>query len=247
MSGGPTIAEDGRVVGVNVSTAGNQLSFLVPVERAAALVERVLSPNGRPPARTLEQVGRQLREYQDVYLQDMLVGETKTVALGPYRVVTAPAPFFRCWGDATRPEELPYEKVQHRCSTDDYVFIAGDQSSGIVELEHELISTRKLNATRFFSLYSTVFAQDNTPGGEEEHVTSWRCGTRNVRHDATAMRAVLCLRRYRKLGELYDAVLKVAVLGRRDAGVVSTLTMSGVSFENVDRLSRRYLERISWR
>ena len=247
MSGGPTIAEDGQVIGINVATAGNQLSFLVPVERAAALLDRVLSPGDEPPARTLEQIGRQLRDHQDVYLRDMFAGKTKMVELGPYRLITEPAPFFRCWADATRRQELPYEKVRHHCSTDDYLFIAGDQSTGVVDLEHEMISTRKLNSSQFFSLYTSVFTNDNTPGGEEEHVTSWRCGTRNVRNASLPMRAVLCLRRYRKLGELYDGVLKVAVLGRGDSGLVSTLTMSGVTFENVDRLARRYLERISWR
>jgi hypothetical protein len=247
MSGGPAIAEDGRVVGVNVSTAENQLSFLVPVERAVALLDLVLLPGKEAPVRTLEQVGRQLRDYQDVYLRDLFVGETKQVELGPYRLVTEPAPYFRCWADAERGEDMAYESVTHQCSTDDYLFIAGDHSSGVVELEHQLISTRTLNAARFFSLYTAIFDDDNTPSGQEEHVTSWRCGTRNVRNVDVPMRAVLCLRRYRKLGELYDAVLKVAVLGRRDAGVVSTLTMSGVSFENVERVSKRYLERVSWK
>ena len=247
MSGGPTIAEDGRVVGVNVATAGNQLSFLVPVDRAETLLDGVLTPGDEPPARTLEEVGRQLRDHQDAYLRDMFAGNTKMVDLGPYRLVTEPAPFFRCWADASRRQELPYEKVQHHCSTDDYLFIAGDQSTGVIDVEHEMISTKKLNASQFFSLYSSVFANDNTPGGQEEHVTSWACGTRNVRNASLPMRAVLCLRRYRKLGELYDGVLKVAVLGREDSGLVSTLTMSGVTFENVDRLARRYLERISWR
>ena len=254
MSGGPTITHDGRVIGVNVATAGNQLSFLVPVDRAAALLKQVLAPGADPPARTLAQVGRQLRDHQDTYLRDMFVGETKTVDLGPFRVVTEPAPYFRCWADATRRQELTYEKVRHRCSTDDQLFIAGDQSSGVVGLEHELISTRTLNPIRFFSLYTSTFASDNTPSGEEEHVTSWRCATRNVRHAGAAerpgevrMRAVLCLRRYRTLGALYDGVLKVAVLGRRDVGVVSTLTLTGVTFENVDRLTRRYLEGIAWR
>lgn len=247
MSGGPTIAEDGRVVGINVATAGNQLSFLVPVDRAKTLLDQVLTPGDQPPARTLEQVGRQLRDHQDAYLRDMFAGKTKTVDLGPYRLVTQPAPFFHCWADATRRQELPYEKVRHHCSTDDYLFIAGDQSTGVVDVEHEMISTKKLNSSQFFSLYSGVFSTDNTPGGQEEHVTSWACGTRNVRNASLPMRAVLCLRRYRKLGELYDGVLKVAVLGRDDSGLVSTLTMSGVTFENVDRLARRYLERISWR
>jgi hypothetical protein len=135
--------------------------------------------------------------------------------------------------------------VTHRCSTDDYVFIAGEQSSGVITVEHQLISTTTLNPLRFFSLYTSFFQRDNTPSGEEEHVTSWRCGTRNVHNAGTPMRAVLCLRRYRKLGELYDAVLKVAVLGHRDVGLVSTLTLSGVTFENVQKLSQRYLEHIS--
>jgi serine protease Do len=246
MSGGPTIAADGRVIGINVATAGNQLSFLVPVERAIVLLDRVLSPDGAP-ARTLEEIGRQLRDHQEAYLRDMFVGETKMVELGPYRLITEPAPFFRCWADATRRQELPYETVQHYCSTNDYLFLAGDQSTGVIELQHEMISTRKLNSSQFFSLYTSIFTNDNTPSGEEEHVTSWRCGTRNVRNSALPMRAVLCLRRYRKLGELYDGVLKIAILGRGDSGLVSTLTMSGVTFENVDRLARRYLERVSWR
>jgi hypothetical protein len=66
-----------------------------------------------------------------------------------------------------------------------------------------------------------------------------------VRNGDTPMRAVLCLRRYRKLGELYDAVLKVAVLGHGNVGLVSTLTLSGVTFDNVQKLSRRYLEHIT--
>ncbi|GLC23933.1 S1 family peptidase [Roseisolibacter agri] len=247
MSGGPTIAADGRVIGVNVSTAGNQLSFLVPVERAVALLRGVLAPGATPPARTLADVGRQLRDYQELYLRDMFAGPTKTVDLGPYRLVTQPAPFFRCWADATRRPQRPYEQVQHRCSTDDYVFISGDQTSGVVSLRHDLITTTTLNPVRFYALYGTVFGRDDTPGGEEEHVTSWKCGTRNVRQAETRMRAVLCLRRYRKLGALYDGVLKVAVLGRGDTGLVSTLTMTGVTFENVERVSRRYLERVSWK
>jgi hypothetical protein len=177
----------------------------------------------------------------------MFGDSTEMVDLGPFRVVTQPAAFFRCWADATRAEDMMYEEVHHSCSTDDYLFIAGDHSSGIVEVEHHMLSTRQLGPIRFFALYTSVFSEDDTPSGSEEHVTSWKCSTRNVENEKVPLRAVLCLRRYRKLGELYDGVLKVAVLGKRDSGLVSTLTMSGVTFENIDKLSRRYLERITWR
>jgi serine protease Do len=247
MSGGPTISDDGRVVGINVATSGEQVSFLVPVERAIALVERASSPGYEPPDSMLHEIGRQIAEYQAVYLDGMFGDSAKLVELGPYRAVTEPAPFFRCWGYATRERELPYERVSHRCSTDDYVFIAGDQRSGTVGVTHQLLTTESLSPTRFHSLYSAVFGEDNTPGGAEEHVTKWRCATRNVRSETTPMRAVLCLRRYRKLDALYDAVLKVAVLGAGDSGLVSTLSLSGVTQESIDTLSQRYLERITWR
>jgi hypothetical protein len=247
MSGGPAITAAGQVVGINVSTSGDQVSFLVPVERAAALVKQVRSADYRAPANLLEEVARQLREYQDVYLADLFTAGLETVEIGQYRVATQPAPFFRCWGDANQRTELLYQTAEHSCSTDDYLFIAEDQQSGVIDVTHQFVTSTALNTTRFFALYTAMLEVDNTPGGTEEHVTSWRCGTRNLRNAAATLRAILCLRRYRKLGELYDAVLKVAVLGQRDSGLVSTLTLSGASFENVSRLTNRYLEHITWR
>ena len=114
-------------------------------------------------------------------------------------------------------------------------------------ITHELLTSESLNQTRFYALYSAVFSRDVTPGGAEEHVTKWRCATRNVRNATTPVRAVLCVRRYRKLDALYDAVLKVAVLGHRDSGLISTLVLSGASHESVDTLSQRYLDQITWR
>lgn len=247
MSGGPTIDEAGRVIGVNVSTAGNRVSFLVPVDRAIALLGRALSPGVKRNVPSLALVGRQLREHQDVYLRDMFGAATPTIALGPFRVVTQPAPFFRCWGDATRNRELPYERVQHNCATDDDIYLDKDQTSGSITVGHELVSSRTLNAARFYALYTKAFGADNSPTGTEEYVTNWECHTRNLDNGHVPMRAVLCLRRYRQLGELYDGLLKVAVLGRSNVGLVSTVTMTGVTFPTVNRLATRYLEQITWR
>jgi S1-C subfamily serine protease len=247
MSGGPTIDEEGRVVGVNVSTAGNQVSFLVPADRVTALLARAAAPGGRRSRPSLAQVGRQLREHQDVYLRDLFDSSTKRIALGPFQVVTQPAHFFRCWADAMHDNEQAYERTTHRCSTDNDIYVDEDQSSGEVTVSHQLISTRLLNAPRFFALLSRLYGSDDSPSGDEDHVTSWKCESRNVRHDRTTMRASICMRRYRKLGELYDAVVKVAVLGRSNVGLLSTLSMTGATLENVERVSRRYLGQVGWR
>ena len=42
MSGGPTVDAAGKVVGVNVASAGNQLGFLVPADALQALLQRFL-------------------------------------------------------------------------------------------------------------------------------------------------------------------------------------------------------------
>ena len=243
MSGGPTIAADGRVVGINVSTAGEQVSFLVPVDRAIALAATVVGGGDRP---LLATVRDQVHDFQDAYLARLFTDSIKTVDLGPFRAVTEPAEFFRCWAEVPPQTDRPYEYSTHQCSSDDQLFIARDQQSGIVQLTHELITATSLNPSRYYALYTSIFARDNTPAGVEEHVTSWRCHTRNLEVGSNAIRAAQCLRAYRKLEGLYDGVVKLAILGPRDAGLVSTLALSGVSFENLERISARFLELVTW-
>lgn len=251
MSGGPAITAAGQVVGVNVSTMGEQRSFLVPEPQATRLLARVQSPGFVPAPDLLTEVTAQLREYQQAYLGRLFEGEPKRANVGPFRVVTEPAPIFRCWGGAERSDEAEaepmYHEVWHRCGTDDDVFIADDQRAGVVELVHVALTSARLNPAQFGTLFTSRFSADDTPGGDERHVTAWRCTTRNVAAPATPVRAVLCLRGLKKLPGLYDAVLKVAVLGRSNAGLSSTLTLSGAGWENIDRLATRYLELVAWR
>jgi serine protease Do len=252
MSGGPTITSDGRVAGVNVSTMGEQRSFLVPEHEATALLARVQAPGFLPAGDLVAEIAGQLRAYQEEYLEGLFSGETKTVDFGPFRVMTEPAPVFRCWGGADRSddradEEPMYEELWHRCATDDDVYIASDQRSGVIDVSHVAITSTRLGGARFAALYTQYFGRDNTPAGDEKHVTPWRCATRNVRTASVPVRSVLCLRGLKKMPGLYDAVLKVAVLGGDAAGLISTLTLSGASFENIERLSERFMDRIAWR
>ncbi len=246
MSGGPAITGAGVVVGVNVATAGNQLSFLVPVDRAAALLG-AQTRAGRPADSLLADVGRQLHGYQDEYVRTLFRGADSAVVLGPYRLPTQPAPFFNCWADAERDEDEPYEIVYHECSTDDYVFVSRDHSSGLLSIEHRLVTSDRLNRFRFAALYTNQFQELAwAPDASKDDVTPFRCANRNVRRDTLTFRTVFCVRRYRKFAGLYDAVMRAAALGEPDRGLVTTLTLSGVSYANARLLAQRYLERIAW-
>ncbi|MEO8449217.1 MAG: serine protease [Gemmatimonadota bacterium] len=247
MSGGPALAPSGKVVGVNVSTAGEEVSFLVPIEPAIALLSRAVAVPPPAPKTLLADVGAQLLENQEAYLAPLFKTTDSAVRLGPFLVPTQPARFFRCWGDADRRAQQLYEAVQHQCSTDDYIFLSGEESSGIVTLEHRVVSSTKLNPLRFYALYQRQF--QNATGGMaagDEEMTAYRCQTRNVGRPGIVIRAIVCFRRYRKFAGLYDAVVKAAVLGARDTGLITSLTLSGVSFPNAERLAKSFLERIRW-
>ena len=177
MSGGPTITGAGRVVGVNVSTMGNQRSFLVPQDRAAALLASVQVAGFTPPKRFLDLVAAQVRDFQEEYLATMFVGDVPNVEVGRFRVVTEPTDIFRCWGDADREPERLYETLEHSCSTDDYVYIAENQGSGVIRFHHEVIRATGLSPRRFTSYLESVLQNDNTPGGSEQHVTPWKCSS----------------------------------------------------------------------
>ena len=248
MSGGPALTHAGRVVGVNVATEGEQISYLVPAERVLALLERTATIQDPPVHAFLAEVGKQIHANQARYLADLFSANTPSIALGPYSLPTKPADFFRCWADALRRKELPYVAITHDCSTDDYLFVSSEQSSGIVRFYHQLLSTEELNPAQFFTLYSGQFQAGNTAVfGSEEEVTRFRCQTRNVRTSTGKLKAVLCARQYVKLPGLYDAAFRVATLGSRNVGLVTTLSLSGASFDNVQLLTRRYLENVKWR
>jgi hypothetical protein len=253
MSGGPTITLGGRVIGVNVATAGNQQSFLVPVDDAAALLRRALAGAPRPADSLMADVGRQLLGYQQVYLARLFADSVPTVTLGGLRVPTRPASFFNCWGDADQDEDQPYESVHHYCSTDDDVFLSGDESTGIIDFEHDLLTSDELNRFRFHALYTHQYRalgsdwQLDAEGGDD--LTGYRCRTGNVRvggANGAILKTVFCARAYKKLPGLYDVVFRLAVLGRPRKGLLSTLTMSGVSFANAQTMVRRYVGAFRW-
>lgn len=246
MSGGPAITEGGRVVGVNVSTAGNELSYLVPASRAAELLARTGARDFTPPADLLADAARQIRDYQDRYLDSLLADSGETVTLGRWTLPTRPAAFFDCWADAIEEDEhQPYREVQHFCSTNDDIFVSAEQSSGVVEFEHRLMASEALNRFRFHALYTREFQGDwHTSAAGPDDVTGFQCNTGRVKKGALAFAAVFCVRRYTRLAGLYDAVFRLASLGEPRRGLLTTITMSGVTFANAREMARRYVDRI---
>ena len=246
MSGGPAITAEGRVMGVNVATAGEQVSFLVPVGWAVLLLQETLSP-GFQRGPLVEVVRRQILDYQERFVSELLASSPPRVKLGGFDLPTRPAPYFNCWADANRDDGVGYETVDHQCATDDYIFVSDELVSGQLWFYHRLLESDELNRFQFAELYTDDFQTTyHGMGGSESEVTPFRCHTGAVGERGITFKTVFCVRRYRRLEGLYDMVFKGAVVGRPLVGLETALLASGVSFENAEALVRWYMKEFSW-
>jgi S1-C subfamily serine protease len=247
MSGGPTVTGQGRVVGINVATLGNQLGFLVPVAHARALLDRARAVKEAAPASLLAAVGNQLLDNQQRITEQLLAAPLPTQLLGDYRVPGRWRPFLKCWGDTPYEPERPYTVTRYQCSSEEDIYISSEHRSGVVAYDHISLTSGKLGTLRFSALASSTFNDDS--GGliaTQEDVTNFRCHVDFVEVGGMPVRAALCLRAYKKFPGLYDLELRAATLNQGTAGVQSSLTLAGFSADNARALARRYLEVLAW-
>ena len=79
-----------------------------------------------------------------------------------------------------------------------------------------------------------------------QHQTKPRCAEDYIERDGLPLRAVVCMRAYKKLPQLYDVAVLVATLDQSQAGVQGRFDAQGVSFANAQRLAHHYLDAYRW-
>ena len=252
MSGGPAITEDGTLVGVNVSTAGNQISFLVPTARVSELVDEVTRPGYTAPDEPMTALGQQLHAHQDSYVAAVLQDSATTVDLGPYRVPSGTSELFECWGDSFEDDDGRYEQVEHQCSSGDDIYLSRGSSSGLLRVHHQLLRDQGLNAFQRAALHSEFYQASLSGIGfdflfSDDELTGRRCEERNLASGALTFRVAFCAQRYLRFEGLYDVVIRAVVLGAPDEGLVSTINLAGIDFEHAIQIMERYVRGISWR
>ena len=232
MSGGPALDEEGHVVGVNVARRidGEQVSFLVPGEFASALLAR-----GKDAAPIVSSaypiVDEQLLKHQAL-LTDRFIEQGWKEATHPrYRVPVPPDVFMRCWGTSTVSNTGGLDFERSDCVMDTRIFV-GEFNTGTISLRHESYDGSKLGALRFASRYSQSFRNESFSRLSSQHQTKPRCNEDFIDSDGLPLRAVVCMRAYKKLPQLYDVSVLVATLDQSESGVQGRFDAQGVSFGN---------------
>jgi S1-C subfamily serine protease len=246
MSGGPALGQDGQVIGVNVARRvdGEQVSFLVPASFARALLA-----TGRDAAPIVEPaygiIAAQLQQHQQALTDRFIEQGWKPSTHSRYRLPVPPDLFMRCWGSSepSRSGGLDVERAD--CAMDTRIFV-GDYTTGAIALRFESYDGSRLGPLRFAARYSQSFRNESFVRLATQHQTRPQCHEEYVQHGGLPVRAVVCLRAYKKLPQLYDVSVLVATLDQAEAGVLGRFHAQGVGFANAQRLARHYLEGYGW-
>jgi serine protease Do len=246
MSGGPALDQEGRVVGVNVARRvdGEQVSFLVPATFAAALLQRGRSAKAlETPAHTT--LTEQLTAHQELLTERFIAQGFKPATHVRYRVPVPADGFMRCWGssDPSRTGGMDVERSD--CVMDTRIFV-GEFTTGALAVRHESYDGSRLGALRFAARHSASFRNESFGRLSAQHQTKPQCHEAYVDRAGLTLRAVTCLRAYRKLTGLYDVSVLVATLDQPAAGVQGRFDAQGVSFPNALKLARHYIDSYSW-
>ena len=246
MSGGPALDQEGQVIGINVARRvdGEQVSFLVPAGFAMALLAR-----GRdaPPIKAAAYgvVTDQLMQHQATLAERFISQGWKSATHPRYHVPVPNDEFMRCWGSSEPSRTGGLDLERSDCVMDTRIYV-GDYTTGSISVRHESYDGAKLGTLRFAARYSASFRNEAFTRLRSEHQTKPQCHEDFIDRGGLPLRAVVCLRAYKKLPELYDLAVLVATLDQPRSGVQGRFDVQGLSFANAQKLAKYYLEAYGW-
>lgn len=248
MSGGPVVNAQGHVVGVNVATAGNQIGFLIPLNKVKRLAEKhldeVLAIDSFKST-----IAQQLMSNQAELIARLQSTTWQHNSLGKAIVPTQIGEFLSCWGDSnTSDEEALFLSVENRCRLDEQIYLHSGLRSGGIELEFEWLNGKRLGEHRFYALYNNSLMGAGAGNmATKTDVTNFRCENSKVinKHDVKS-KTVLCLRAYKEFDGLYDVLFIGATLNHDEQGLISHFTLAGVSKESALSFTKQFMDAIAW-
>ncbi|MFT4560715.1 MAG: serine protease Do [Gammaproteobacteria bacterium] len=251
MSGGPVLNAQGNVIGVNVATAGNQLSFLVPLNRLAAFIKKSATSNF-DIATGDQAVAEQLRKNQRSMISKLLEDSWDTAEFGSAIVPGEISAQVRCWGYSDDDPEILYAHSATTCSSEEQIYLSSEFTTGNVAYQFNWLDSKELNSTRFYNMYADKFSNayaDNDAGKED--VTEFVCHDGFIQSASLSgadvvTKTTFCVREYKKYRGLFDVLFFGASVHERTAGLISHFTIAGIERDLAMAFMRKFISSIQW-
>jgi hypothetical protein len=161
--------------------------------------------------------------------------------MGPYHVPVRESQQLRCWGRSNFRLEAEFTADSVSCAMEAAIYVSDSQQTGHVSMSHLYLRSAGMHPLQFAALASNQFRVDRIGSSRDTRLTRPSCTEQFVHTATLPLRAVTCVRAYRKFAGLYNFTLLTASADDGQASLQSRLDLAGVSFENGTRTTRAFL------
>ncbi|MCP3675967.1 MAG: trypsin-like peptidase domain-containing protein [Gammaproteobacteria bacterium] len=263
MSGGPTINSDGEVVGINVASAGNQVGFLVPVDKLVNLVESIddeldsptkkdlLITNSKIKTTKLQQsIGTQIQKATHSMLEQILSNTWPKQELGSAMVVGKMHDAVNCWGESDTDTKTKITYIKKSCNTRDSMFISQKLRSGFIEYAFTFREVTDWPSSSFYTQIGKyfLFSRLGNRAGPTD-VDNFKCIEEIVHRDQESIKRkiVYCTRPYIIFPELFDTFYLAVSIDKDSEVIMERFTLSGVNKMDAELFLNRFITEVSWK
>ena len=251
MSGGPGLNAKAEVIGVNVATAGSQLSFLVPAERIRDLLKakRNLVANEYQ-----QEITNQIQRWQQTRLGSLLAQPWSKETLGQHLVVGEIRNDIQCWGSSNKEDtKRTISSLRRTCNSGNRLYISNRLTTGQIHFSFEQASAKSLGSYRFHHQLSRQnLAGDNRVN--KDSVTPYQCNdafieqsaSNNAWLEGSYNKLTYCVRAYIELQGLYDVLLLAENNGDTQA-FSAHFTLAGVDEAMAQAFTDKFLTELAWK
>lgn len=241
MSGGPAVNALGQVVGVNVATAGSQLSFLVPANNA---IELVAAGRVVMSSEYQNEIARQIKQWQRPRIRELIDNDWALEEFASLPLFGEIRKDFQCWGQTNESnKKRNIASVSKSCRAGNSVYLDRSLTAGELYFSFDHTSAVTLSALQFTSTLRSGMSANNKSNYEQS--SNYRCHVdflEGSEGDQQFIRATTCIRAFKKLTGLYDSLLMVERVDGFQQYAMH-LSISAIERDQISLLNRKFLER----
>ncbi|MGB0714133.1 MAG: hypothetical protein ACPGUC_11315, partial [Gammaproteobacteria bacterium] len=244
----PTFDAQGRVVGINVAIAGDELALVIPAEFAGALLARLAQRGGTAIDDPTASLSAQVIAHLDRRHERMSSGHPTITKLGAWSFPDALDHTVRCWDDSREPEPGDfYLYTGLACSNQYGIYIDDERSFGVLDYEFGLLRPRDIGRLHFARIYEAYNNHNLHNDSDQESHTPFVCLNRFVRLAGRSFKTSICRRDYREYSGLGDVLFTASLVGDPELGVFARGTLEGVPYVGSVAVIETLLGAMAWK
>ncbi len=260
MSGGPSVNEFGKVVGVNDARIlfSNNISFIVPSAKLNLLLKEInpLKLKFLSKQEAQKTLYAQLYKTQNLLVDSIFKAKIQKVEMWKGRSINVPD-YLKCWSEGKDEPQLPYVLKHRICRLDHAQFVTDEFDAGSYSMDAKILDASKINRFSVDKLWGDQgnlidFLRSRTAKDffgqldAREILSSYECKRGFLKAsfwgELKDLRTGLCVRKYKKAENLYDFTFQWSDF-TGPLKVRVNVEHTTVSMENIKKLMAYWTER----